>query len=186
MEKCMWEHSLGAAVISRHLAEKTGIMDADEAFVGGLLHDVGRTALAYNYHPAYLKIFEKVQAENLSTDQIIEAEKEEFGYAHGAIGDCVIKKWKLPEMYSSIARYHHNQDLEIISRQEHSKAIALVGLADLIAERLGLGMQERNREIDIFSNFYNDEFIKLNRDAVLNIVEESYRKYAESRDQFEI
>ena len=49
-----WEHSIGCGVISKAFGQKLGIKDPEEAFLAGLLHDIGKDSSSY---PILRRIF---------------------------------------------------------------------------------------------------------------------------------
>lgn len=185
MEQKLWEHSLCSAVASRHIALKVGMMDPDDAFVGGLLHDIGQTILTVCYHGAYEQVFMDSYNEGLTREEVIERERTEFGYHHCEIGLRVITKWRLPGIYARIARRHHSDNLELLQKEENLHAIALVAQANLITCRLGLGLREPDKRIDIVQTVYN-QILNLNRETVLQLVESTLKAYHDARDQFSL
>jgi len=185
MERKNWEHSLGSATAARHLAEKTGLMDQDEAFTGGLLHDIGRTMLMIADREAYQALFERDYNQDFAPDGLIALEKEEFGYDHCEVGAPVILKWRLPGIYARIARRHHATSSDVIEREEDPKAIALVAQANLIAHRVGLGRHEPDEQIDVMANIYN-EMLGIGREMTLEIVKLALRDYKDAREQFSL
>ena len=183
MEEKVWEHGMGTGVAARSIAEKTKLMDPDEAFLGGLLHDVGRMILIVVYRSEYQKIFEKSYNENLSLLEIMDLEKQEFGYDHAEIGSRVIVKWRLPAMFGRICRRHHTVKAEILDQEEDSSAIALVAQANLISVRLGLGGHEPDKRIEVVDTPFNQR-LNIDKDMILALVEETWKTYKEYRDQF--
>ena len=185
MEEKLWEHSLGTAVAARELALKTSVMSPEEAFIAGLLHDIGKVSLMVAYHKEYKEIFAKFYNEKLSMTEMRQMEKEEFGYDHCEVGARAIAKWRLPKIYSRVARRHHADTEELINREDEPKVIALSGQANLIAARVGLGLHEPDKRIDVIGTVYND-ILGLDRDAVLKIIEKTLKLYKETRGQFNL
>ncbi len=122
-----WRHSLGSAFIARDLALKTGNAScSEEAFIAGLLHNVGQIAL-YLHDPAmYDTLIADVLAKGL---RISEKETELYGTNHKEVGYTVLSGWNFPAIYSDAARQHG--DLNITSEQK--QAIVLVSVASFIA-----------------------------------------------------
>ena len=58
-EKMLWEHSVGAA-IAAHLLSKKLHCYAEEAFVGGLMHDIGKVILHTQLNEAFSEIVQVV------------------------------------------------------------------------------------------------------------------------------
>lgn len=185
MEEKLWEHALGAAVAAKEIALKTGMQAPDEAFIAGLLHDIGKTCFVVVFHGDYKNIFSKAYNEKLSMGEVLEMEKEEFGYNHCEVGARAIAKWRLPKVYARAARRHHADSVELIQKEDEPNAIALVGQANLIAARVGLGQHEPDKRIDVIATVYN-EILGLDRDAVLQIIEKTLKIYKDTRSQFNL
>ncbi len=185
MEEKLWEHSLGAAVASRCIAGRTNLMDKDEAFLGGLLHDIGRMILIVVYRDDYTPLFQKSYNQSVGMAKLISMEKEEFGYDHAEIGARVISKWRLPNVYGRIARRHHSTNIDLINQEENPSAVAIAAQANLIAHRLGLGGAEPDKKIEVVNTPYN-EMMKIDQDQTLKIVEETMTTFKESQEQFKL
>jgi putative nucleotidyltransferase with HDIG domain len=101
-----WRHSLGAAICARTLAEQTGV-DPELAFIGGLLHDIGRL-LMYVASPAHVhKALDRRQHSDIP---LIAAEREVFGYDHCESGRVLASAWKLPPDITDAIAAHHEPD----------------------------------------------------------------------------
>ena len=185
MEQKLWEHALATGVASRLTAEKVGFLDPDEAFVGGLLHDVGKTVLAVFQHSSYETVFMRAYNEGLSYGEVRDMEKEEFGYDHCEIGLRVITKWRLPGLLARIARRHHTETTETLEKEENPQAVAVVAQANLITNRLGLGLREPDKRIDVISTPYC-AMLCLEKPSVLRLVEKTLKVYHDARDQFSL
>ncbi|MEI7473445.1 MAG: HDOD domain-containing protein [bacterium] len=101
--KSLWEHSVRCAVGSEILAKSLGKSDTDEAFIMGLLHDIGKTVLEIYNKDASKEITRLV---GLGADRLA-AEKMIFGFQHTEIGEQLVQKWKLPSLIGSSVKYHH-------------------------------------------------------------------------------
>jgi HD-like signal output (HDOD) protein len=92
------------AVTSKYLAEKTGIHSADDCFVAGLLHDMGKIVLLQHFKDLFQKIWRTVKGNNLS---FYEAEKSHIQIDHARIGGYLTRKWQLPPALVDAIRFHH-------------------------------------------------------------------------------
>jgi putative nucleotidyltransferase with HDIG domain len=101
----IWNHSLAVAVTSKYLAEKTGIHSADDCFVAGLLHDMGKIVLLHQFRDLFQKVWLAVKGNNLS---FYEAEKSQIEIDHALIGGYLARKWQLPMALVDAIRYHHD------------------------------------------------------------------------------
>lgn len=102
----VWSHSLSVSRGARALAAMEGLNAArkEEAFMGGLLHDVGLLVLARNLPDR----FDHVLA--LARDQkvpIYEAELREFGTSHAEVGAHLLGLWGIqPSVIRAVALHH--------------------------------------------------------------------------------
>jgi HD-like signal output (HDOD) protein len=99
----VWRHNLACAMIARDLAA-AGFMDQDTAYTSGVLHDVGRLALAVIRPTEYAELLEKHQGSGAS---ILPFETELFGCDHCQAGERLIGDWKLPHEFDAIVSDHH-------------------------------------------------------------------------------
>ncbi len=108
--RSFWEYSLFCGSSSRFLARKLGYRLAGEAFVAGLMHDIGILILADNFSSGFKKIFETMKNENIS---LIDAERSIMNTDHTEIGAFIGQKWNLPEQICAAILNHHTPYYEI-------------------------------------------------------------------------
>lgn len=106
-DKELWRHSITTAVGCEYLAKYLKIMDVDEAFVIGFLHDLGKVVL--NLKDA--KLYEKVKETARINPNILEIERAYFGTDHCQMGSLLAKKWQLPLLINNTIKYHHAPNL---------------------------------------------------------------------------
>lgn len=106
-DKELWKHSIRTAVGCEYLANYLKLMDPDEAFVIGFLHDLGKMVL--NLKDA--KLYEKVTDLARAGSDIIEAEQLFFETNHCQMGSLLAKKWQLPILVANAIKYHHEPNL---------------------------------------------------------------------------
>ncbi|HSA06547.1 MAG TPA: HDOD domain-containing protein [Candidatus Gastranaerophilales bacterium] len=102
--KALWNHSIRCAVGAHHISKSLNYGDPDEAFVMGLLHDIGRTVMQIYNKNAYSEI-DKLVA--IGAD-VLEAERTFYGFTHTEMGKALVQKWKLPLIIGIAAQHHHN------------------------------------------------------------------------------
>ncbi len=129
----LWIHSLGVATASKLIAKKIGHGDTDEAFVAGLLHDVGKVVFDTQFPAEFQEVVEKVEDENIL---ILEAEREVLGLDHAEAGQILLFKWQLPLPVVNAVGFHH--DLEK-APATYQRLAAIVHLADIICRKLRIG-----------------------------------------------
>ncbi len=99
----LWRHNLACAIIAERIAG-SGSFDKDIAYTAGILHDIGRMALAVIQPKGYAALLEKHRGAAAS---MLEAERELFGWDHCEIGRQLIGDWKLPENFETVVADHH-------------------------------------------------------------------------------
>ena len=126
-----WNHLLSVATIARAITEVLGgasgvcgpsaragerlVMVPDEAYIAGLLHDVGKVFLAAARPDIWEKVVEMEQAESMSS---FEAENAEWGMDHALLGAAVLHHWKLPLVLTEPINLHHSPELATTYRME--------------------------------------------------------------------
>lgn len=103
----LWTHSNGVAHLAAWLAqsEKAPSTVVGMARTAGLLHDIGKLALAANLPEQFLRAvtLAKERAGDVSA-----AEDEIFGATHGDVGGCLLGIWGLPmAVVEAVALHHH-------------------------------------------------------------------------------
>lgn len=99
----LWRHNLACALIAQHMAGG-GFIDKDLAYTSGILHDVGRFALAVVQPNDYSALLETHRG---TADSILEREREIFGWDHCETGKRLIDDWKLPSEFDAVVLDHH-------------------------------------------------------------------------------
>ena len=106
-DKELWKHSIRTAVGCEHLAKHLKIMDPDEAFVIGFLHDLGKMILYMKDSALCLKIRDLTS----TGADVIESERLFFKTDHCQTGSLLAKKWQLPLLIANAIKYHHTPSL---------------------------------------------------------------------------
>jgi HD-like signal output (HDOD) protein len=131
-----WIHALGSATISQLLyqqcGDKTGL-SPDEAYLCGLLHDVGKVVFDNYFTDEYEAVIAHAQKEK---QWIGTSEQEILEMCHSEAGYYLSQKWKFPTSVVAGIRYHHSSS---ISDSSHATAIALTHIADHLCREISLG-----------------------------------------------
>jgi len=100
--RAFWQHSLESAVLARAIAEHIHYPHLDEAYLAGLLHDVGRLALLATVPNEYASSFLDQDDDNLC-----QIELREFNITHPEAGSWLIERWNLDSFLADSVLYHH-------------------------------------------------------------------------------
>ncbi len=103
----LWNHSLDVAQAAETLAGESSVgIDPAEAFLAGLVHDIGR--LAFSIMPvAFLERFNRLTDGGCPA---VEVELGLVGRCHGDIGGETLTRWKFPEAVVEAVRWHHRPE----------------------------------------------------------------------------
>ena len=120
-----WRHAMANAAAAQALAPLVRRRtDPEEAFLAGLMHDIGAYVLAAAVPDEYAALLQEPAEDRLRL------EKERMGLSHAHVGQALLKFWDLPEAFSNAARYHH--DISIAAGGDQPLT-TLVTLADVLA-----------------------------------------------------
>lgn len=133
-----WKHSLGVACAARRLAARRRQLkiEPEEAFVAGLLHDLGKVALDNVFPKAYERIV--TQAEEARTD-LADCERAVLGIDHAVAGRHLAKRWGLPRVLQDVIWLHHVSAETLTDSVESAALIALVQLANTLVREQHIG-----------------------------------------------
>ncbi len=149
MEKLLWQHSALAGPVASALAQHAKIgVDKDVAFTAGLMHHIGKTALANSHRDEYEKVMARVYNEKIG---FVEAEQAQFGFDHAVLGAAVAERWKLPPLLVSVIRYHHDSRRLADLEEDTARITACTTITSLCLTRLGVGRSGPAEDLDVSS-----------------------------------
>jgi HD-like signal output (HDOD) protein/nitrogen-specific signal transduction histidine kinase len=100
--RAFWKNSLTAAVLARELARHLNYSQPEEAYLAGLLHNVGRLALLATAPKEYGFNFTARDDEALCA-----VEQRTLQITHAEAGAWLIERWQLDSFLSDAVLYHH-------------------------------------------------------------------------------
>jgi putative nucleotidyltransferase with HDIG domain len=169
-----WRHSIAVACAAEKLAELSGQQNlAGEAFVCGLLHDLGKVALDAVLPKSFDKV---VEAADILRGDIADIERSVIGIDHMVIGKRLSESWGLPPTIRDCIWLHGQNPSSLPTSVASAALVNLVTLADAIARQQHLGYSGNYR----FNASPTElcEALKLNadhvrevRDGLISIVE---------------
>ncbi len=171
-----WRHCLACAAAARALAVQKRYPNPEEAYIGGLLHDLGKVVLDQHLTEHYRKVL-KQQEE--SEDPPVDVEFQLLRTDHAEVGGWVAQRWNLPRCIQRVVKYHHTfLDVEDLTSQERV-LVALVSAADFICWTQGLGSVRAKRPPALSANVQEViDFEKLDPTRAMNAVDEEMRNTA--------
>lgn len=140
-ERLLWEHSIGCAFACRVLVAGRHPALMEEAFLAGLMHDIGKLVLSIQVPDRFEEIVQIVYNENRDFQS---TERELLGFDHAQVGALLVNKWKLPAVLEEVIGLHHTYE----SFSSGHPLLLYLDLANRLCHKLGIGFQEQN-ELDL-------------------------------------
>ncbi len=127
-----WRHSLGTAISAEILCKELALQETDDAFVAGLLHDIGKLLIALYAPETFEKVCKGIAGNNCL---MLEAEERVLGITHAVAGAWLANTWQFPPKLTHAIRMHHNpKDV-----REHHEIVYLTHTADIVCRALDFG-----------------------------------------------
>lgn len=127
----IFRHSLATAIGARLLAQRVNYPYREEAYIAGLLHDIGKLIFDRYLQGQYGEVIEYATFNEVA---FVEAEAHVLGYDHAQIGGLVIAAWDLPARFVEAVATHHTPS----SAKDFPELAYIVHLANALTLSLGL------------------------------------------------
>ena len=166
----LWSHALGVAVGSRWLALHLGLERlAEEAFMAGLLHDIGKLLL--------LRIVEDLQqTESIEVNVSGSVVQDILETMHTAQGEILMRHLNMPESYCQVVARHHDPELS-----EESLLVNLIRLVNLTCHKLGIGLKS---DAGLMLSTTPEAINVMAADLILAELQVKLEEYKDSVDSF--
>lgn len=146
--KGFWRHCLAVGCAAQRIAELLNERSLiDQAFVAGLLHDVGKIALDTCMPKSYARVIEQCARRGAC---LTDVEQEVFGLDHTVAGRRLANHWRLPEAIAQCMWLHHQARASLPKSVRSAQLIHLVHVADNLVrrERIGFSGYARTSDFD--------------------------------------
>jgi len=150
-----WEHSLACGMLARRMAKRLGVRDPEEAYLAGLMHDLGLIVNLRLIPADFSAALETAKSKAVPLDLI---EEQLWAFNHCDSGNMLAGRWQLTPLIVDVIKHHHR--LSAVS--EHRPMIALVSVCDSLCRAHGLGYGYPEELPDISSR---DDLLQEMRDA---------------------
>jgi len=160
-----WRHALGVAVAAQLIAKRTKLIDAEEAFTAGLLHDVGKLGL-YQANPG---AFDTIIALARESNGTFFAQEGEMN--HALLGAILGEMWGLPPVLRTAIRYHHAEESELEAinflQAEAKPMIRTVRLANAFVNAKKIGASGNFNEAAVPAEYWTSLEMKSSDEKTL-------------------
>jgi HD-like signal output (HDOD) protein len=127
----LWSHSVGVAVASRLVARVCGRAACEEAYIAGLLHDLGLILLDQTLQRHFFKVLDSLDEQ--TPTYIVESRILTFD--HALLGGFVARRWNFPDAVADAITFHHQP---WCYTGPHKDIVHVVAVANYLCSRAGV------------------------------------------------
>ncbi len=129
-----WRHSIACGVFARLLASHKVGTSAEQLFIGGLLHDIGRMVMLKQIPAAYAEVINQARLQQAT---LFETERRLLGYDHMEVGGLLCQEWRFSKALEEMISWHH-----LPGQSRYGLGCCLIHLADIMAKAYFAGQAE--------------------------------------------
>ncbi len=100
-----WTHSIISSVVCKEISKIINYKITGEAFVAGLIHDIGIFIMSQFYQNEFKELIDRI---DLGKEDLISIEKDIYGCSHEEIGSWLLERWNFPVQLVEAIRSHHH------------------------------------------------------------------------------
>jgi putative nucleotidyltransferase with HDIG domain len=127
-----WRHCIATALMTREITELLQTGDGELDYVAGLIHDVGKIAMASAF-PDHFEEIHQAAAEEGS--DLMALERQVLGVDHAELGAMYLRRQRLADVYVEIVQFHHAPSLA----RYNTSVTAAVQVSDLLVRQARIG-----------------------------------------------
>lgn len=175
-QEALWKHAVATAAAARFIAESVGKVNSEEAYIAGLMHDIGKVALELLRSAEYQKVAKQMQENGAESDCALE--EKYCGMDHTAVGAILAERWTLPAGLRAAVQYHHDPAMAANQPTPIRRIIAITNAADIVAYRCGYPSVEGMRP-PLVDKVTQELLARVNESTIIQRVKEDVQKCAE-------
>jgi putative nucleotidyltransferase with HDIG domain len=129
----LWDHSVAVAIMARELAVQSSALDPEEAFLAGMMHDIGLLLAVQSEVELGTKLISGAEASN---EPFMVQEEGVFGFNHCELGARLADKWGLAPQIAAAMQWHHEPDA---APPEYALLVQHIYVADTLSCEASIG-----------------------------------------------
>ena len=165
-----WTHLIVSSVICREISKAVKYPLIGEAFISGLIHDIGIFIMSQLFQKEFGELIDRQKKEDKN---ILVLETEIYGATHAEIGAWLLERWNFPPQLVEAVKLHHNPE----SASVNKKLSTILYYAEFLAQRQNFSPFTIESNID-----YSPEFLQELGFSELSNIEDIYE---DNKDKFE-
>jgi HD-like signal output (HDOD) protein len=127
----LWRHLVSVGICARLVARRCKLLKFEDAFLAGLLHDVGIVFEDQHAHAQFCQVVAQL-AEGTG---LCDVERLHLGFDHCVLGAAVADAWRFPPAVRAAIRYHHGS---LRYREADGDIVRCVEIANVICTLKGI------------------------------------------------
>ena len=161
-----WFHSFLCGTLAKRIAVKLGFDSGEEAYLAGLMHDIGKLLLSR----AFPDEWHSIEAENLAFHTRLAEETRRMGVHHAEAAAHLVEQWRLNPLIADAILYHHETSRQAAEAFPLVKTVYLANLLAL-AEDPAVAPGDHAAVAELFFGF-EDEDLRSIREGAIEEVEQ--------------
>jgi signal transduction histidine kinase/HD-like signal output (HDOD) protein len=153
--KLFWWHSLRCAILAKLIATQTRFNSPDEAFLSGVLHDIGKVVMWVNFPKQYADLLKT----HTDRPDLVLAGETQMGATHAEIGAWLLDRWNFQSFIADSVLYHHYPVSRIL---DALPLVKLIYVANALSTESRHGLEqgyEAAQEVFGFSRSFVEELL---------------------------
>jgi HD-like signal output (HDOD) protein len=175
--KLLSDHSWGAGLCCRVIAKSLRYQPLEEAFLAGLMHDIGKPVLLKNLADRYMPILNDVYRGETT---FYDSELVVLGFSHAQVGSILAEKWNFPPQLAQAIGFHHDPT----AAPKYQQLACITALANKIMSFLGIGF-EKDPEL-VVHELESAKALRLDAAAINGILADTNAALAQMPETFRL
>lgn len=126
----LWNHSVAVAAASHLISRVCGCAIPADAFLAGLLHDIGLLLLSRQMRKRFIRVVDRIRPDTSTA----EVERQIYGFDHAELGGCAAREWGFPPAIVDTVEFHHKSEYYAGT---HGEMVFVVAAANYFCSRSG-------------------------------------------------
>lgn len=141
-EQLLWDHAVCCGFAARRIGAEVGYDGLDEAYLAGLMHDIGKAVLFLRVPAVMREVMSEVEGGN---SEFVDLERQALGFTHAEVGQIMADSWFFSLDIEDAIAHHHSPD-----RAHSARDLShIVNMADKVCHKLEIG-PTRRPGLDLF------------------------------------
>ncbi len=133
----LWRHLVAVGICTRMIAVRTRLDGFENAFIAGLLHDIGIILADQHRHEEFQRVIHSLTPQKT----LPETELETVGYTHCQLGYLVGRRWHLPSVVLAAIQFHHEPQLCSGADEAVVHCVSIANLVCTLKDMSSVGMK---------------------------------------------